>query len=157
MTNPDNTSDSTEDRQYSTRTRFKPFSDFLDRYILDREIAQFTLSSIRITSRTPYARIISIIDRFTGENVCAKVITKEYCNPCGILVLDPDVLTSIRHKNIIQYYDIYESDQEIIVTIERFVLVISFILERTEANYSNGLWKRVCTRKWMRAASSNKC
>ncbi|KAK8827566.1 hypothetical protein WA577_007113 [Blastocystis sp. JDR] len=108
LTNPENTCGSAEDRQHSPPSRFKPFSDFLDRYTLDKEIA-----------RTPYARIISIIDRLTGENVCAKVITKDYCNPCGILVLDPDVLTSIRHKNIIQYYDIYESDQEIIVTIER--------------------------------------
>ena len=47
------------------------------------------------------------------------MIAKQYCNPGGILVLDPDVLTSIRHKNIIEYRDIYESDEEIIVTIER--------------------------------------
>lgn len=72
-----------------------------------------------LSCRTPYARIISIIDRFTEENLCAKVIAKQYCNPGGILVLDPDVLTSIRHKNIIEYRDIYESDEEIIVTIER--------------------------------------
>ena len=70
--------------------------------------------------RTPYAKIISIIDRLTNENLCAKVITKQFCNPSGILVLDPELLTSIRHKNIIEYRDIYESDEELIVTIERY-------------------------------------
>lgn len=157
LTNPENTRGSAEDRQHSPPSRFKPFSDFLDRYILDKEIARFALVPLPIMCRTPYARIISIIDRLTGENVCAKVITKDYCNPCGILVLDPDVLTSIRHKNIIQYYDIYESDQEIIVTIERFALVFLFILEPMVANCSSALWKRACTPRWTPAASSNKC
>ena len=78
-------------------------------------------------SRTPYAKIISIYDRFTGENLCAKVITKKFCNPSGILVLDPDLLTSIRHKNIIEYREIYESDEEIIVTIERYCFKSEFI------------------------------
>ena len=70
--------------------------------------------------RTPYAKIISIFDRLTNENLCAKVITKQFCNPSGILVLDPELLTSIRHKNIIEYRDIYESEEELIVTIERY-------------------------------------
>ena len=70
--------------------------------------------------RTPYAKIISIFDRLTSENLCAKVITKQFCNPSGILVLDPELLTSIRHKNIIEYRDIYESEEELIVTIERY-------------------------------------
>ena len=72
--------------------------------------------------RTPYAKIISIFDRLTSENLCAKVITKQFCNPSGILVLDPELLTSIRHKNIIEYRDIYESEEELIVTIERYWL-----------------------------------
>ena len=90
------------------KSRFKPFSEFLDRYIVDQEIAQ-----------TPVARIVSIFDRNTNENLCAKVISKQFCNPTGLLVLDPEVLTSIHHKNIIEYHDIFESDEEIIVIIER--------------------------------------
>ena len=98
-------SESLEDRP---KSKFKPFSMFMDRYTLDKDIAQ-----------TPYAKIISIFDRYTGENLCAKVIAKQFCNPTGILLLDPDLLTSIRHKNIIEYRDIFESDEEIIVIIER--------------------------------------
>ena len=55
------------------------------------------------------------------------MITKQFCNPSGILVLDPDLLTSIRHKNIIEYREIYESDEEIIVTIERYCFKSEFI------------------------------
>ncbi|KAK8801392.1 hypothetical protein WA171_004536 [Blastocystis sp. BT1] len=108
VTNPDYTIPLDEESETHRESKFRPFSEFIDRYVLDREIAQ-----------TPYAKIISIYDRFTGENLCAKVITKQFCNPSGILVLDPDLLTSIRHKNIIEYREIYESDEEIIVTIER--------------------------------------
>ena len=100
-------------------SHFKPFSEFLDRYIIDQEISQFVAAEWFSQDRTPFARIVSIFDRDTGENLCAKVISKRFCNPTGLLVLDPQVLTSIRHKNIIRYYDIYESDEEIIVTIER--------------------------------------
>ena len=55
------------------------------------------------------------------------MITKQFCNPSGILVLDPDLLTSIRHKNIIEYREIYESDEEIIVTIERYGLSMNIM------------------------------
>ena len=76
------------------------------------------------------------------------------------LISDPQSIAyciSIRHKNIIQYYDIYESDQEIIVTIERFMLSALFILEPMAANCSSALWKRACTPRWTPAASSNRC
>lgn len=56
------------------------------------------------------------------------MITKQFCNPNGILVLDPDLLTSIRHKNIIEYREIYESNEEIIVTIERYGFRKGFML-----------------------------
>ena len=72
------------------------------------------------SNRTHYSKIISIIDRFTGENLCAKVISKQYCNPSGLLLIDPDLLTSIRHRNIIEYRNIYESEEELIVIIERY-------------------------------------
>lgn len=101
-------------------SHFKPFSEFLDRYIIDQEISQYVSAEWLLWDRTPFARIVSIFDRDTGENLCAKVIYKRFCSPTGLLVLDPQVLTSIRHKNIIKYYDIYESEEEIIVTIERY-------------------------------------
>lgn len=101
-------------------SHFKPFSEFLDRYVIDQEISQYVSAEWLLWDRTPFARIVSIFDRDTGENLCAKVIYKRFCSPTGLLVLDPQVLTSIRHKNIIKYYDIYESDEEIIVTIERY-------------------------------------
>ena len=101
-------------------SHFKPFSEFLDKYIIDQEISQYVSVEWLLWDRTPFARIVSIFDRDTGENLCAKVIYKRFCSPTGLLVLDPQVLTSIRHKNIIKYYDIYESEEEIIVTIERY-------------------------------------
>lgn len=101
------------------KSRFRPFSEFLDRYWVGEQIAQYAIQLGWVRCRTPYSRIIEIVDQFTNENLCAKVITKQFCNPSGILVLDPDLLTSIRHKNIIEYRDIYESEEELIVTIER--------------------------------------
>ena len=56
------------------------------------------------------------------------MITKQFCNPNGILVLDPDLLTSIRHKNIIEDREIYESNEEISVTIERYGVRKGFML-----------------------------
>ena len=93
-------------------SHFKPFSEFLDKYIIDQEISQYVGVEWLLWDRTPFARIVSIFDRDTGENLCAKVIYKRFCSPTGLLVLDPQVLTSIRHKNIIKYYDIYESEEE---------------------------------------------
>lgn len=47
------------------------------------------------------------------------MIAKQFCNPSGLLLIDPELLTSIRHRNIIEYRNIYESDEELIVIIER--------------------------------------
>ena len=100
-------------------------------------------------SRTPYAKIISIYDRFTGENLCAKVITKQFCNPSGILVLDPDLLTSIRHRILLSIVKSTKAMKKSLLRLNGIALRVNSSSELVEGNFWIGSLQRMHIMKLM--------